>query len=1231
MLPKVANHLLLHTGRAVAAVQNQTGHTIRNVLQLQSSSTPGSGGAKFQSSSTPGSGGAKFHSGSQTYTGYTASDTARTAGNLSSVLHEVQKLRLSSPPHSTALYNAALSALREKRRAGDSLHPLLQTYNEMLDRSVLPNQRTYTIVISALAERDHECQKAIRDLEVRLQNCPPLDKVAAVADEKCIAQLRAENNFRSALTLFQAACSTPTNRIPLSVYNKLLRSCALHKNADAAVRIFAHLERRKDVHPTPQIFTRLISVYSNVGDLLGAKEVFEEFRDACHSNRITWMAENEDIEEGKDRDFHLRAAKMRVWNKMIATYIRCGQPTVAIGLLEQMLDTNAGHTFKSADVPPPGSSTFYRMIKAFCQSGDVTTALSWFDKLLEQDTSPRHPFEPTIIPSRPDYKTWVIMMDTLADEGMVDELNRLYSRLVELADQDGFLVGNSSRGAVLRANLVYLQSHPDLDDARIVSILDLLADAVHPHAYQMHFPVADEDLKPVSQILVQHYTEHGEVEKALSLAERYVDNQIRIIHPTAVGDSDTSNEAVVSARLKNLRSYAEAMSTRFLVELTEQLSLEQALRVARLSNRLETRLLPSVAPHFLRIYASSKARGDAITLSTEDWELMLLAAVQCQTGSKNQQTTLDVVTIESLLEDMAQTLVDSNSINAEVRQLVTQDICSRNGYTSARAFLANLGPQCDAFVRATDIHKDCCVVSPVIDNDTIEPTPSQHIHVDPYHSKFVDEYYPRNALVTPFMAYDRFEAGRQQGMYPRPEVIARLIAALGRAGEVDKVRTLYRAAQLVLSTMEHEKELQSVGWFQVEDSMIVGLAHAGDVDAAHVHHTRIIEHGGCPSADAYGALIHLVKDTTDDTYNAMALFQDSQARGVRPNIYLYNTIISKLAKARKADYALILFREMKSRHIWPTSVTYGAVIAACCRVGDAKSAEALFEEMSSRPNFRPRVPPYNTMMQFYTHTKPDRARVLYYYDALLTAKVAPTAHTYKLLLDAYGSIEPVDTEKMENIFKRVVEGRTPLVQGTHWASLINSYGCVQKNLEKALSVFDSIASHPSTQMTRAVLPDAVVFEALINVMVTLRRTDLIPLYSERLATHGIHMTAYIANLLIKGYASVGDIERSREIFESLLDPPDGIAAPHNHAPHDGESPLTAHVPATTPVYREPSTWEAMVRAELGNGNRDYAVALLDRLQARKFPLAVYNRISGIMLDDSVSPWAPSDSMSSSSA
>jgi hypothetical protein len=78
MLPKVANHIFLHTSRAVAAVQNQTGHTLRNVLQLQSSapSAPttwtGAGSSSWGSSGA-GPGGAKFNAGSRFYNGYTVS------------------------------------------------------------------------------------------------------------------------------------------------------------------------------------------------------------------------------------------------------------------------------------------------------------------------------------------------------------------------------------------------------------------------------------------------------------------------------------------------------------------------------------------------------------------------------------------------------------------------------------------------------------------------------------------------------------------------------------------------------------------------------------------------------------------------------------------------------------------------------------------------------------------------------------------------------------------------------------------------------------------------------------------------------------------------------------------------------------------------------------------------------------------------------------------------------
>jgi len=109
------------------------------------------------------------------------------------------------------------------------------------------------------------------------------------------------------------------------------------------------------------------------------------------------------------------------------------------------------------------------------------------------------------------------------------------------------------------------------------------------------------------------------------------------------------------------------------------------------------------------------------------------------------------------------------------------------------------------------------------------------------------------------------------------------------------------------------------------------------------------------------------------------------------------------------------------------------------------------------------------------------------------------------------------------------------------------------------------------------------------------------------------MTAYIANFVIKGYAALGDMERAREVFESLEDPPTGVAAAHNHASHEGES--STPVDPNLPVYREPSTWEAMVRAELGAGERDRASELLERMNNRMFPPAVVLRIRGIVRGD----------------
>lgn len=79
MLPKVANQLFHHTSRAVVSIQNQTGHTLRNVLQLQSSgpstAVTGWGSSVSGGSAHSGPGPSKFHTSSRLHTTPTVSHT----------------------------------------------------------------------------------------------------------------------------------------------------------------------------------------------------------------------------------------------------------------------------------------------------------------------------------------------------------------------------------------------------------------------------------------------------------------------------------------------------------------------------------------------------------------------------------------------------------------------------------------------------------------------------------------------------------------------------------------------------------------------------------------------------------------------------------------------------------------------------------------------------------------------------------------------------------------------------------------------------------------------------------------------------------------------------------------------------------------------------------------------------------------------------------------------------
>lgn len=205
-------------------------------------------------------------------------------------------------------------------------------------------------------------------------------------------------------------------------------------------------------------------------------------------------------------------------------------------------------------------------------------------------------------------------------------------------------------------------------------------------------------------------------------------------------------------------------------------------------------------------------------------------------------------------------------------------------------------------------------------------------------------------------------------------------------------------------------------------------------------------------------------------------------------------------------------------------------------------------------------------MQYYTTAQPDRERVLFYYDELVNAGVQPSSHTYNLLMLAYGTIEPVDLKAMEKVFsilRKKTWGETT-VQGLHYATLINCHGAVARgsfrvsssssflshththsltffspsfafsDLEKALEVFNSIAlTYPITKKGMKTLPDAVCWEAILNVILVHKRFDLFEKYIQKMQESGTPSTTYIQNVLIKAYAAEGKIEKAREIFDAM--------------------------------------------------------------------------------------------------
>ncbi|SAM86390.1 uncharacterized protein UBRO_08865 [Ustilago bromivora] len=1186
-------------------------------------------------------------------------------------------------------FNLVMSALLAVRKEGQSVSEITDTYNDMIQAGLSPNSRTYTVLVKALCARDAETAATAAAAE-------PISDDVKGSQTDASATKPPQDDFNQALELMGVAHSNRTFFSDERAYNAILSSCALRGDVDRALKVLDLLESNMFVHTNAASFKHLIRTFftdpqikpqetlpeQQARKLAACKQVFDEFLLA--SQHPGWKHEGD----------------AQVWSSLIDAHFALNDPSGAVKLFERMLEGGD-------NVPALQTSVISSMISGFLDVGDTATALLWFSKVSpmvadgDDAAAAASAASKSALPL-PGCRTIEQLIAGLvaAEEQYLEPLERVFQVYLQRCADLHVDADFSTLSQVVSANVANAQRLLDISTAEEANApLDRALNSAGAffaqQAARIHLLDPDDNVQQTHNLVTAIF----QLTDTLLTANRAVDAGATL---TYVG-LFVEKLDVTAEPFKAYGEHLSQIATRFLTTDSSDTDLapirlfasaEFVAPVLRATDLLDEHVAANVANLYRSVHNQTPDAITSLPFSADAWSLILEAF--CFEELNVRPLNLDAFKADGLpivLQDLAKLPVaDADTPEGTVvrpaadASKVIQVTVSRYGEealsllpdwvkeSAAAATNATTAATAQDAVSevAAETSSDAGSASQMSASTPATTPPQQH---SPLHrqdlpapifstgSSTLPAYnFPPVQVIDTDLGKKLFALARRSGQdeaprvynevieqakvgnYAHPEALSVLISCFGRLGDVKRVEELYAMAQQVLHALAGDPSWQTNGWFSIEDSMIQALSHAGRPDAATTHRHRIIAVGGAPMHNSYASLIATIRDTTDDASIAQELFDESQRLGVRPSAYLFNAVISKLSRARKADRALQLFDEMTLNFgIKPTTVTYGAVINAFCRIGDEQRAVHLFGRMERDPAFKPRVPPYNTMMQYYIQSVHDREKALVYYNKMLAAGVEPSAHTYKLLLDLFGAIEPVQPQEMERVFAEIVANPSVAVQGTHWASLLNCYGCMLNDLDRAIATFDSIATHPATQSSkdRNTMPDAVSFEALLAVFVAHHRTDLIRSHVEKMKHAGVAMTAYIANLLIGGYSTeAGEkgLEEARALFESMSEPAAGIAAVGNHlprahgagapAPADGSS---AHVssnmsPAASvassdvanpfgSVQREPSTYEAMIRAELSHGHADRAAALVDRMEARAFPPALIIRARTLVSDN----------------
>lgn len=1041
-------------------------------------------------------------------------------------------------------YNALLiAAIRLPADKNIAFNKALEVYAHLIGRKVIPNHDTHLILIQLFIARALESFSAKQSLESRRKRFGGMDRPGSFlfkTDELEHEAVLQDDSLAAALKQFRIAISAIGGfTLPADLYYTLIQACAQEHLVSDMLEVLGHMEENQ-IKAHAGMFASMIGAYAMSKDLVSATECFEGYRRlAIHDN--TLRIESPQIAPPASYGVLTRTDKddNDIQAALVKAYLSVDRPTSA--------DRFFGEVMKSYDTAVEehdarlndARSTI--VLDAYVQHSLDRGA---YGQALEHVNS-----QPLVANARETALARVCIAAADSDQHQIatEAFLSLSQGSQERSLAAGVMVAMHVRlGKAVAAKPYWdIVRYSSTVDASIVDLTTMYAIAL------IQSGMAEQGLSE-AQRMVSRLRGVKNNEEAQAVISEEVDEAIELI-----------GKSVMS--LQHPISLSASMS--FLRLMVDNSALIHPFAERAIANINAINVSDLTAEDLgvaVQAQTAILLNGPGATQTSDSVRFAHLLSIVCA-----NRVFLDAKTVQMVNEALPRLQQDRQDLVGQWYTYLnpasrTESVASYNSSVAASPAPSSRGTDSsyDPYAHNTDI-RGSTIIADILDKMTGNGRNDSHLTE----------------------ALGRFRQMRRIGRHPRYITYSKLIASAARVGKKDVVHDIFNTACRDVPLLP-QNEMVKYGWSSILDAMVSAYLVLGNRDYAAKYHQQLLDLGSAPSANTFGLYITTMKESTktfDEATEAVKIFHRAIAEGVEPTSFLYNALIGKLGKARRIDDCLQYFAEMRAQNIRPTSVTYGTIVNALCRVSDERFAEEMFDEMESMPNYKPRPAPYNSLIQYFLNTKRDRTKVLAYYKRMKENNIQPTMHTYKLLIDAYASLDPVDMDAAQDILDTIKRtGQRP--EAVHYASLIHAKGCVVHDMAGARAVFDSVLS------TRQIQPQPCLYQALFESMVANHQVNETGALLRDMASQNVEMTPYIANTLIHGWAAEGNLSNAQSIYDGI-----GMAK------------------------REPSTYEAMTRAFLSNGSHESASQVVSEMLSRGYPSAVSGKVLELMSGGSSAP------------